>query len=246
MNFVRWQVGVLYVLVVPAARPGFLSDHGGERMLTDLVGVGHVVLECPELVGVLLYRTGVGVACPGAEVNGRLVTLTFRPTEIPVVFRVPGELLHELHVEEDVSCELLASQQNVVHQRHGDGVGVGITFLADARIVAIEVVDGDAGDGGERIVDEAFVRIGKLQALVGVGITDAEAHLEPRLHLGIDVGAEREALKLRTDDGAVLVHIAARDEILHLLVAALCAHLMLMLECSLEDGILPVGAQSEQ
>ena len=88
--------------------------------------------------------------------------------------------------------------------------------------------------------------VGELEAFVGVGVADAEAHLEPRLHLSVDVGAEREALELRADDGTVLVHVSTRDEVFHLVVTALCAHLMLVLKGGLEDGVLPVGAQAEQ
>ena len=229
VHLVAGQVGVLDVLVVPAARPCFLSYHGGERVLSDLVGIGHVILQCPELVGILLHRTGVRVTRPCAEIDGRLVALTFRPAEVPVVLGVPGEFLHELHIEEDVAREFLTGEQDVVHQGHCDGVGVGIALLANRRIIAVEVVDRYAWDGGERIVDEALVRVGELEALVGVGIADAEAHLEPRLHLRIDVGAEREALELRTDDGAVLVHVAARNEVFHFLVTTLCTYLVLVL-----------------
>ena len=245
VHFVVGQVGVEGRHIVPLRLPRLLTEHGGDAVLAELVAVGDVVLQSPERAGVLLQTAGVLSAVPCAQVHLRLVGLGLRPAQVVAQLSVPGDVLNGCDVGEDATRELLTVEQDVVHHGQCDGVGAGVAFLRHVGVVAVDVVDLDVGRCDERIIDDTLVGVGELQVVSGLRIRDVQTQLQPRLQVGIEVGANAEAIEVRTDDGTFLVHVVTRHVVAHLVGTALGAYLMLVLQGRLEDGVLPVGTLAE-
>ena len=158
---------------------------------------------------------------------------------------MPDEVLEEGDVGEDVALELLALEEDLLEHGHGNRVDDGVLVHLDVVVVAVLVVDRSARQGGQGVVDDTFVRVGKFHVLIRGGIGGAQADLPPVLEVGIEVGTHRETLEFGTDDGTFLIHPGTGDIVLDLVAAALGADLVLMLEGCTEDGILPVGTLAE-
>ena len=158
---------------------------------------------------------------------------------------MPYEVLDGCHLGEDVTRQLAAFQRVLVHVGQCHGVGVGVALTSLGVVVAEDVVDGDIGKCCQRISDDTLSTVGFLQVIVSGGEGGRHTELQPRLQLGVQIGTYRVAGELRTDDGSLLVHVVTRNEVQDLVVTALGAQLMRVLECSLEHSVLPVCTLTE-
>ena len=171
VNIVRRQVGVGYTRVVPFRLPALLTKHGGQVVkVGNGLGVGQVVLQLPEGARVLLNRASVGGTVPGTQVNGGFPLFTLRRRDVVTKFGVPNDVFQEIGVnlKEDVTGQFLTVQQDLVQQCQSNRVGVGVTFLRDAAVAAVDIIDRNRGNGGQRVVDDTLVTVGELQVIVGI------------------------------------------------------------------------------
>ena len=154
-------------------------------------------------------------------------------------------MLEGRHVRIDVAGELLALEGEGIDHRQADRVRGSVTFAHHGGIIAVQVVDRNVGKGTEGSEDEAFAAVCKLEVVVGDGIGGVHAHLQPGLHLGVDVGTDAETVEVGADHRTLLVHVGTGDIVLDLFVTALGAQLVLVLERGAEHLVLPVGTDTE-
>ncbi len=99
-------------------------------------------------------------AHPVAQLDGGFKSGGTVPVEVVAQFRVPDESFHEGHVREDVSIEQVSLIADVLQQRQCHRIGVGHAFPCDGCVAAFDVVNGNVGNGGQRIVDDTLVLVG--------------------------------------------------------------------------------------
>ena len=154
---------------------------------------------------------------------------------------MPNQSFQESDFCEDVTVQQVTLVAVVVHQGQCNGVGVAHTLTRYGSIASLDVVDGLIGRGGQRVGNHTFVLVGLQQLFRCMRVGGVEAEFQPGLQLGIEVDAGTVTHEVRTDDGTILVHIVGTDIVLDSIGSALCAHLVLVLQGSTENGILPVG-----
>ena len=247
MDVVVRQTGVGNAHVVVLRLPGLLTHHT-RHVVTVGKGVrpGDVVLNLPELAGVLLRVGRIGVLVIGGQADQRPVGVGLAPSQVEAQLRVPCQVLIELHVEEDAAIQLLTVQRVAVQQGQGNGVRARRTLVRARGVVAVHIVDRQVGRGGQRVVDDALFAIGQLQVVVRVRESHVQPHLQPRLQVGIDVRTYRQTIEFRTDNGTLLIHVRTTDIVTHLVRTTLGTDLVLVGQRRLEYGILPVGTLAQQ
>ena len=209
MDLVRRQTRVGAAEVVVVGLPTLLADHRGDAVLSELVGIGQIVLQLPELAVVLLPAHGIGVAGPSAEVHHRLVGLGVGCADIETDFGPVHEVLDRGKLGVDVARELLTAEQILVKHGESDRIRAGVAFADSRGVVAVDVIDRDVRQGREGVEYHTLAAVGKLEVVVGVGESGVDTEFEPILELGVDVGAHRETVEVRTDDRSLLIHVGA-------------------------------------
>ena len=107
---------------------------------------------------------------PGTQVHGGFPLLTLRRRDVVTNLGVPNDVFQEIgiNLKEDVTGQFLTVQQDLVHQCQSNRVGVGVTFLRDAAVAAVNIIDRNRGNGGQRVVDDTLVTVGEFQVIVGI------------------------------------------------------------------------------
>ena len=154
---------------------------------------------------------------------------------------MPNQSFEECYVSEDVTIQQITLVTIVVHQSHGNWVGVAHSFTGYRGIAPLDVIDRLVRRGGQGIGDDTFVLVGFQQFLRSMRIGCVHTEFQPRLQLRIQIDTGAITFEVRSDDGTVLIHIVGTDIILNGICTTLCTHLMLVLKGGAEDGILPVG-----
>src|SRR3712207_1372090 len=157
---------------------------------------------------------------------------------------MPCEVLDGRHVEVDTTVERLTLEEYLVHHGHCDGVRIGKTFLRDAGVAAINIVNLNIGRRYERIEYQTLVRVSQLQVILRLAVSGIKAEFQPALELCVEVGTYGETVEVTADDGTILIHVATRNKVFYLVVATFSVDNMLVHERCLEDGVLPVGTSA--
>ena len=231
--------------IVPAGFPGFLTHHSGDAVLAEGVGIGEVVLQGPVEAGVALLADGVATLLESTQGDLGFVGVGLGAADIEANLTAEHEVLDGSEFGVDVTGELLALEGALVVHSHGHRVLGGIAFADNGGVVAVDIVDGDIGQGRQGVEDNTFLTVGEFQVIVGESVGGVDAELEPVLELGIQVGAEAQTVEVGTDDGTFLVHIGTGHIVLDLLGTAGGAHLVLVLEGGAEHLVLPVGTLAQ-
>ena len=146
MHSIRRQTGIGYADIIIIRRPTFLSQHGRKIMLVYHTAIRNIILELPECTAVLLNTTIVTVALPTTKVHHRFITFTSRSANIIAQFRMPHQILYWGNLKEDVTCQLLAVQQYLVHHSHCNRVRIRVTFTHNGRIIPVNIINRNIRD----------------------------------------------------------------------------------------------------
>ena len=243
---VGWKLGIENRTILIVWLPALLTEHCCNGMLVESLIVSDVVLELPELVCIVLDTAWVGSTLPSSEWNHWFIGLTLWCAEVETELCMPSKILERLYLKEYITIELLTIEENIVIHSHSDRVRRGETFLWYGWIVTVDVVDLNVWRCSQRVCDKTRLWVCKLQVIVSIGICYWKTELQPVLQLCVEIGTERETIKVWTDNGTFLIHIRTRNIILHLISTTLCAYLMWVLDSGLENGILPVCALTKE
>ncbi len=215
-------------------------------LLLEALVVGDVVFLHPEEGVVLAVHHLVDVVGYQAELVAGDVALVLVLGSVEAIFGAESEVLREVGVDIEVTHDALAQQTVVFLQGQGHGVpGRGTVDGGGTCPVAVEVTHGDVGLHGHGLHDHTVRTVVEGDFLIGAGVGQRAAELEPLGELRVEVEAGVEAVEVRADDDTVLLHPAARHGVGQLLVTARHAHLVGGHERGAENLILPVcsGAQ---
>ena len=146
MHGIRRQTGIGYTDIIIIRRPTFLAQHGRKIMLVYHAAIRNIILELPECTAVLLNTTIVTVALPTTKVHHRFITFTSGSTNIIAQFRMPHQILYRCYLKEDITCQLLAVQQHLVHHSHCYRVRIRVTFTHNGRIISVYIVNRNIRD----------------------------------------------------------------------------------------------------
>ena len=102
--------------------------------------------------------------------NGGLPLFTLRRRDVVTKFGVPNDVFQEIGVnlKEDVTGQFLTVQQDLVQHCQSNRIGVGVTFLRDAAVTAVDIIDRNRGNGGQRVGDDTLVTVGEFQVIIGI------------------------------------------------------------------------------
>ena len=243
---VRREVVIGYFRIVPLALPALLPQHDIHRMLLGKrVAIGHVVLQLPEGVVVLLDAAFIRLF-PVGKVDGVVVDFGFAVTDVVTHFGMPSDVLDGGQLRIDVSRQFLAVQHVVLLHRFGYRVVDAVVLAGKRGVVAVDVVDRRFGQRGQGKAHDTFGTVRQFQVVVGIGKGGAQAQFQPLLQLRIQVGTHGQAVEVGANQRTFLAHVTRRHVVLNLLRTALRRYLVLVLEGCLEDGILPVGTHAQQ
>ncbi len=120
---------------------------------------------------------------------------------------MPSQALYGRHIKEYITVEFLACKLIRVAHSHSNGVGREAALAIYTGVVAVDVVNRYIGVGSQRVIDDTLIRISELKVLTGMIVACTETEFQPRLQVGVKIGAHTEAIKLRTDNGTLLIEI---------------------------------------
>ena len=145
MYVVGRKVAVLNGGVIPLAFPGFLADHGSNAVLTESVGIGHIVFELPVNAAVFLVAATIGVVDVRTEFCGRLKSIGLGTVNVKTKFRTPCKVLEESNIRENITVQGLPGKKYVIEHCLGNGVDNLVVRHLDIGIVTVKVIDRGAG-----------------------------------------------------------------------------------------------------
>ena len=76
-----------------------------------------------------------------------------------------------------------ALRENILHCR----AKLEKAFLRYAGVAAVYIIYRYRGNGGQRVADKTLVGVGQLQVVLGVGVSNAQTHLQPALQLSVQI-----------------------------------------------------------
>src|SRR5690554_60615 len=130
--------------------------------------------------------------------------------------------------------------------RLGDGVDATVTFPHLTGIISFKVINRNIRRSQKRKGDDALSSFSQTQFLIGHRISCVDTQLHPGLQVGIKISPKRITLKLRANNGSVLVHIGAGNKIANRLGTSTGRNLMLLHGGKLKNSLLPVGSNTQE
>ena len=221
LDVVGRKTGILDAHVFPFVFGCLLTNHGGQTMVAECLGVGEEVLYLPKAVVVLAVLTcALIVEVGGREVVGGQEVVRVGVGVAQRILSVECEFGEEIDVGVERYVEVATCQLVVDDFGFCNWVLETATFSREACVFAVKTINRNVGGHVRSHRDDTVLAVVHYEVVVRCGEGEVGTHFHKLGYLCINVASKIEPIETCTDDSTFLIVITARKVVPYGICAA--------------------------